>query len=127
MARKPDYSVVHEVAAFKAPLNNRQMNPLLLFGVHFVLVLLPGVSFPSLKMPRRRGNPNWGKSVPSSGLAVLTRFEREMRRLGLNKETCTGSSELRRWCERNRDQCYVPEWLLEAWGILVNAKFSGLA
>jgi hypothetical protein len=25
--------------------------------------------------------------------------------------------QLGRWCERNRNRVYVPEWLLEAWGM----------
>ena len=62
-------------------------------------------------MLRRRGNPNWSKGAatlsPPSCLA--TKFENEMRRLGLTKETCAASHELRRWCERNKDCVYIPE------------------
>lgn len=50
-----------------------------------------------------------------------------MRRLGLTKETCAVSSELRHWCERHKDQCYIPEWLLELFGLSVDADLSGVA
>ncbi len=47
-----------------------------------------------------------------------------VRQLGLTKQTCVDSTELRSWCERNRNRCYVPEWLLGVWGILVNPNLS---
>ena len=83
-----------------------------------------GTSLPA--MTRRRGNPNWGRpggTVP----AIVTEFEREVRRLGLTRETCAGSRELRRWCECNRNRCYIPEWLLEEWEIAVEPNLSGAA
>jgi hypothetical protein len=60
---------------------------------------------------RRRGNPNWGKP-PQPIRAAATEFEVEIRRLGLTKEMCAGSIALRQWCERNKNRCYIPEWLL---------------
>jgi hypothetical protein len=36
-------------------------------------------------------------------------------------------AELRRWCARNRNRVYVPEWLLEAWGMQVELIFKGVA
>lgn len=30
-----------------------------------------------------------------------------------------------RWCERNRNRCYIQEWLLDVWGIPVDSIFSG--
>jgi hypothetical protein len=75
---------------------------------------------------RGRGNPNWGK--PFAALPVmLTRFELQVERLGLSKTQFLASLELKRWCERNRNRCYVPEWLLKEWGIEVDAIFSGVA
>ena len=65
---------------------------------------------------KRRGNPNWGKPLPSAP-AVVTEFESVALRLGLTKETFISSSELRMWCQRNVGRCYVPEWLLKEWGI----------
>jgi len=37
------------------------------------------------------------------------------------------SRELRAWCEQNRNRRYVPELLLKAWGITVDASFSDAA
>jgi hypothetical protein len=31
------------------------------------------------------------------------------------------------WCERNRNRVYVPEWLLEEWGIAVDGIFDRTA
>jgi hypothetical protein len=77
-------------------------------------------------MTRRHGNPNWGR--PGGAIpAVVTEFECEIRRLGLTKETCASSHEFRRWCERNKNRCYIPEWLLEEWEIAVDPYFSGAA
>jgi len=73
--------------------------------------------------PRKRGNPNWGK--PGQAIpAAATEFEVQVRQLGLSKEAYADSMELHRWCERNRNRCYVPEWLLAEWGIDVDPTFS---
>ncbi len=77
-------------------------------------------------MPRKRGNPNWGKPF-RSGPVLPTEFEMQARQLRLTAETYVFSAELRRWCERNRNRCYIPEWLLDAWNIPVNPDFSGAA
>jgi hypothetical protein len=42
-------------------------------------------------------------------------------------EMYTSSVELRTWCEQNRNRVYIPEWLLEEWGITVDATLSGVA
>ena len=82
-------------------------------------IVLPGTK-------RGRGNPNWGK--PLARLPVLlTEFEVQVERLGLNKKQYVASAELRRWCVHNRNRCYVPEWLLEEWGMTVEWIFSGVA
>ena len=75
---------------------------------------------------RRRGNPNWGQP-PQPLPALPTEFEILVKRLGLTKLEYAFSAELKRWCEHNRNRVYVPEWLLEAWGIQVEAIFSGVA
>jgi hypothetical protein len=75
---------------------------------------------------RRRGNPNWGRSVQPAPLLAIE-FERQVQQLGLTKQTCAASTQLRNWCERNRNRCYIPEWLLGAWGIQVEPTFSGEA
>jgi len=83
------------------------------------LIALPGSK-------RRRGNPNWGKP-PQPLPALLTEFETQVKRLGLTKAQYVASARLRRWCKRNRNRCYVPEWLLGAWGLTVESIFSGVA
>jgi hypothetical protein len=55
---------------------------------------------------------------------IATAFEAEVRRLGLDMQTCTSSKKLRLWCERNKNRCYIPEWLLERWGISVDPNAS---
>jgi len=75
---------------------------------------------------RRRGNPNWGRPIPPT-LAVATQFELRVRKLQLTPETYTASAQLRIWCEQNRNRVYVPEWLLEEWGMSVDPMFSDAA
>jgi hypothetical protein len=73
----------------------------------------------------RKPNANW-----ASGRAALpppaseTEFEARLRKLKLTYGTCVDSPQLRRWCEENRNRCYVPEWLLKAWGIDVDSNVS---
>jgi len=69
---------------------------------------------------RKRGNPNWG-TPPLAIPRVATEFELQVRKLGLTKQTYTVSAKLRSWCERNKNRCYIPEWLLDEWGITVDA------
>jgi hypothetical protein len=83
-----------------------------------------------LPRKRRRGNPNWG--VPDWGIlphtpSIATEFEMQVQRLGLTKAEYVGSNELKLWCARNRNRVYVPEWLLEAWGMQVELIFKGVA
>ena len=72
---------------------------------------------------RKRGNPNWGQLIPFPP-ALPTEFETEVRRLRLTKEMYVRSAALRDWCERNRNRIYIPEWLLETWGIIVDTKYE---
>jgi hypothetical protein len=72
---------------------------------------------------KRRGNPNWGKAAPFPA-AVATEFEGVALRLGLTMETYSSSSQLRTWCQRNGNRCYVPEWLLKEWGIIPAVGWS---
>ena len=53
-----------------------------------------------------------------------TGFEEQLKKLGLNEQTCVDSTVLRRWCEHNKDRCYVPEWLLKKWAISVDPYVS---
>jgi hypothetical protein len=74
---------------------------------------------------RKRGNPNWGKLAPHVPY-VATKFEQQAWKLGLTEQTCATSEELRQWCERNKDRCYIPEWLLKRWGIAVDPNLGRL-
>lgn len=75
---------------------------------------------------RTRGNPNWGKPLAPIP-ALLTEFEAEVERLGLMKAEYVASAELKRWCNRNRNRVYVPEWLLKEWRMHVEMNFSSVA
>ncbi len=75
---------------------------------------------------RKRGNPNWGRPM-RPGPALATAFEIEVRQLHLMPETYTSSAVLRNWCERNRNRFYIPELLLDAWCIAVDADLTGAA
>jgi hypothetical protein len=44
-------------------------------------------------------------------------FEMVAKRLKLKPENYATSDELRVWCKKNANRCYVPEWLLKAWQI----------
>ena len=60
-----------------------------------------------------------------SGIPVLpTEFEIQVRELRLTPQAYVQSAELRRWCERNCNRCYIPEWLLDAWQIAVDADLG---
>ena len=77
-------------------------------------------------MSRRRGNPNWGRPLPPLP-ASPTEFEILVRRLRLIPEMYVVSPELKRWCQLNRNRCYIPEWLLEEWGIDVEIGYGNAA
>ena len=72
---------------------------------------------------RRRGNPNWGKPIYSIPV-IVTEFEIEVARLRLKRADYLASMPLKRWCYRNRNRVYVPEWLLDKWGMQVELYFS---
>jgi hypothetical protein len=85
------------------------------------------LSFPHKR--RRRGNPNFRKPLllfpPAPALA--TEFELQVRHLNLTPEMYGESRELRAWCMRNRNRVYVPESLLQEWGLTVDAIFGATA
>jgi hypothetical protein len=78
------------------------------------------------KMKRGRGNPNWGKPLGPIP-ALLTEFEMEVARLRLTRSDYVASADLKRWCDRNRNRVYVPEWLLKEWRMQVDMNFSDAA
>ena len=77
-------------------------------------------------MPNKRGNPNWGRSGPFAP-TTPTAFETQVRQLQLAPEAYVFSDQLRIWCKSNRNRCYIPEWLLDEWGIAVDADLTGAA
>ena len=76
---------------------------------------------------RRHGNPNWGQPMPPGRPVLATQFEVQVRQLRLTPDAYLYSAELRQWCKENRNHCYIPEWLLDAWEISVDVSFSGAA
>jgi hypothetical protein len=74
-------------------------------------------------MSGKRGNRNWGKPMlpPPKG---PTEFEIRAQQLGLSQQDYVSSAKLRSWCEANRNHFYVPEWLLQEWGIQVELRYS---
>jgi hypothetical protein len=76
-------------------------------------------------MARRRGNPNWTSGLLPQIPRLPTEFEKQVQKLGLNEQTCATSEKLAQWCERNKNHCYIPEWLLKEWGMTVDAEMSG--
>ena len=74
-------------------------------------------------MTRQRGNPDWGKPIPSAPIGP-TELESFVSRFRLTPEMYASSRELRQWCERNRNRCYIPEWLLEKWGMRVEVGYG---
>jgi len=75
---------------------------------------------------RKRGNPNWGQSMPPAPV-LPTEFELRVKHLQLTPEMYTSSRELHAWCERNKNRIYIPEWLLKEWRLDVDAIFSDTA
>lgn len=72
-------------------------------------------------MTRKPDNPGWGNGRPALVRASSpTEFELEAQGLGLTEEGYVSSPQLRSWCEHNFVRCYVPEWLLKRWGVLVD-------
>lgn len=74
-------------------------------------------------MTLRHGNPLWGSGAPPQFQpAVICEFETYTQQLGLSEEEYTGSLELRSWCDKHKNQCYIPEWLLKRWGMDVDSE-----
>jgi hypothetical protein len=69
-------------------------------------------------MGRNKGKPNWGKvcrDVPN----LPTSFEQIVRQLKLSEKDYQSSTQLKDWVEANKDDKYVPQDLLKAWGLEV--------
>jgi hypothetical protein len=77
----------------------------------------------------RRVSSEWsaGTYIPPMRPDEPTEFEVLAEKLGLKDDfSMTSSKSLRYWVNRNADYRYVPEWLLEYWGIRVTDTFSGI-
>jgi hypothetical protein len=72
---------------------------------------------------RKRGNPNWGQPQTAVPAAMPTEFELHTKSLRLTETQYASSNELRAWCKQNKNRCYVPEWLLKKWDLLVDTNF----
>ena len=51
-------------------------------------------------------------------------FEQQVEELGLRPGEYEASPQLQRWCSRNADLHYVPEYLLKLWEIKVNDNWG---
>jgi hypothetical protein len=67
---------------------------------------------------RNKGNPNWGKPLHEIPNAP-TSFDEMVQRLKLSEKEYRSSIPLKEWAEKHKDSKYVPQDLLEAWGIEV--------
>jgi hypothetical protein len=65
---------------------------------------------------KRRGNPNWGKATPFV-VAGPSSFESVVKTLGLSPRQYEGSASLKTWVLKNKHNKYVPQDLLQAWGM----------
>jgi hypothetical protein len=52
-------------------------------------------------------------------------FEHVVRRLGLLPSQYATSAELKEWVRKNKDQKYVPPYLLDLWGFDVDDELFG--
>jgi hypothetical protein len=73
-------------------------------------------------MPKKRGNPNWGKPDPQTRTVNPTSFEEAVKRLHLSPAEYGSSAALKEWVRKNKDQKYVPDDLLEFWGFEVKGE-----
>lgn len=73
-------------------------------------------------MPKRAGNPNWGKPEVAS-VPTITEFEKLVLELNLTPDQYVRSEVLREWVTKNWNTRYVPEPLLEAWGFDIETAF----
>jgi hypothetical protein len=76
-------------------------------------------------MSGRNGNSGWSSGARAAvPPAMPTAFDKRVGKLSLTAPAYLESRELREWCEDNCDKCYIPEWLLKAWGIEVKADLG---
>lgn len=74
-------------------------------------------------MVRRRGNPNWGKpEAPGPIVISPTMFEIAVEKFRLTPDQYVHSAQLREWARSNKNSKYIPEALLDAWGLEVDSS-----
>ncbi len=65
---------------------------------------------------RKKGNQNWGK--PAENIPhTPSSFEQMVRQLNLSEKEYRSSTPLKAWAQKHKDSKYVPQDLLEAWGM----------
>ena len=67
---------------------------------------------------RNQRDSNWGKPYGDTPVTT-TSFEEMVGRLKLSEKEYQSSIPLRQWAQKHKDSKYVPQDLLEAWGIEV--------
>jgi hypothetical protein len=82
-----------------------------------------GNSGPSPRHDSQARKPQLGVSRRFAP-TLETEFELRATQLQLTPQMYAASVELRSWCRQNKNRCYVPEWLLEAWSVTVDPTFS---
>jgi hypothetical protein len=65
---------------------------------------------------RNQRNSNWGQSYGNSPI-TNTSFEAMVKQLKLSEKEYRNSIPLKEWAQKHKDSKYVPQDLLEAWGI----------
>ncbi len=74
-------------------------------------------------MARQRGNPNWMR--PDYSVQVvprLTEFEQLVAELELRPDQYVDSTRLRQWAQRHKNDKFIPESLLKAWGFHIDGE-----
>jgi hypothetical protein len=67
---------------------------------------------------QNKGNPNWGKAGGDIPIPITpSSFEEMVRQLKLSEKEYRSSTPLKAWAQKHKDSKYVPQELLEAWGI----------
>ena len=72
-------------------------------------------------IPKKRGNPNWGKPMMNT-LPPVLEFERVAREFKLSPDQYQHSTRLREWASVHRKSKYIPEVLLKAWGFEIESS-----
>jgi hypothetical protein len=65
---------------------------------------------------RNQRNSNWGQAYGPSPI-TSTSFEEMVKQLKLAEKEYKNSIALKQWAQKHKDSKYVPQDLLEAWGI----------